>query len=470
MDRPGVNRRMDFDEVQYEQLVNAAIAAVKGGDFQQARTLLTKATEFKPGDPEPWIWLSRATRDPAEQREYLEYALAADPGNATARRGLILLSGKVDASKMLTEGEGVAPRLPLDVQEGWAAMGYRCPQCGGRMLASTGAASLVCESCGHALQHAGDSVADQAEQVFDFVLPTERGHRWSEAEHSLRCEQCGAVSLLAVGQRLSACAYCGSEALLASTETQDLLAPQVIALFKLDQLHAQQCLEAWLGKGWFIPDDLKRLAKTSTLRPAYYPFWTFDGILEMYWHCVVTEQEFNHERKAPRNGLEFEMFDDELVSGLKGLSTEELAQVTPFDLKDVVPYHSALLAGHAVLAYDKPLSEAALEGRQNVARRLRRDLPNRILIGQSKQNIQTGAMNWSGMTFKHVLLPLWLGIYRYRGREFHLLINGQNGKVGGEKPVDRVKQAAFGAAVFLSVVVAFLILVAAGLYWGWFSF
>jgi Tfp pilus assembly protein PilF len=75
MDRSGYTPRDDFDELQYRRIVNAGIAAVKAGDLQQARQLLHKATEMKLTDPDPWLWLSATTDDPAEQRDYLEYAL-----------------------------------------------------------------------------------------------------------------------------------------------------------------------------------------------------------------------------------------------------------------------------------------------------------------------------------------------------------------------------------------------------------
>ena len=53
--------------------------------------------------------------------------------------------------------------------------------------------------------------------------------------------------------------------------------------------------------------------------------------------------------------------------------------------------------------------------------------------------MRTGAGQWSGITFKHLLLPLWTGTYRYQGKEYRLMINGQMGKVAGKKPRDNVK-------------------------------
>lgn len=115
----GFTPRRAFDEEFYRRTLNAGIAAVKGKDFAEARFLLRKAAEMKPTDPQPWLWLSATTQDPKEQKEYLEYALAADPHNGAARRGLAILSGKLDRSRLLAEGEEVQARQskePLEAQ------------------------------------------------------------------------------------------------------------------------------------------------------------------------------------------------------------------------------------------------------------------------------------------------------------------------------------------------------------------
>jgi hypothetical protein len=65
------------------------------------------------------------------------------------------------------------------------------------------------------------------------------------------------------------------------------------------------------------------------------------------------------------------------------------------------------------------------------------------------------------MTFKHVLVPVWIGTYHYQGKEYHLLVNGQTGKVGGYKPRDTTKVA---MSVLISLAVIGLIIV---LYWLW---
>ena len=57
----------------------------------------------------------------------------------------------------------------------------------------------------------------------------------------------------------------------------------------------------------------------------------------------------------------------------------------------------------------------------------------------------------SDVTFKHVLLPVWLAAYKYRGKTYRFVVNGQSGKVQGERPWSAWKIA---FAVVLGLIVA----------------
>ncbi len=467
MDRPGYTRRMDFDEIQYEQLVHTGIAAVKGNDREQARRLLFKATEMKPTDPEPWLWLSATTDDAEEQRDYLEHAVAADPGNAAARRGLVLLSDKLDRTRLLEEGQGVAPRAPSEPEEAITAQVFTCPQCGGMMKFAPEKEALLCEFCGYAQQPENIPAADSSEQVLDFVLPTTRGHRWAEAQHRLTCEQCGSVSTLPSGRTASECPYCGSRRLIESAETAELVEPQAIGLAQFDEQAAARRVRDWLGRGWFIPDDLRKLALTSAIRPAYYPFWTFDGTLGLGWSCEVNQGGSRSPDWVMRSGVEYEMFDDVLVPGLRALTKIDLSRVEPFELKKVVEFKPEHLAGWTALTYDIPLADASLKAREKVARRVRQQLHNRVEVGRQVRNLQSGATSWSGQTYKYVLLPLWVGSYRYRGHRYWVLVNGQTGKVSGVKPNDPFKAYGIVASLTATLILVGVLLLYLAFYLGW---
>ena len=458
------------DEEHYHQTLLSGIAAAKSGNLEQARTLLQKASEMKPSDPQPWLWLSSTTEDLAERRHYLEYALAADPNNSAARRGLVFLSDKLDKSRVLDEGQSVEVKAADQPLETNSERVFECERCGGKLTYDVDRQLLVCEYCGY--EHAPDltSVADQAEQVLDFVLPTTRGHIWTEAQHRFVCQQCGAVAILASGEQAQTCAHCGSHQLLSSTDTAELIQPNVVAPAKITSPEAIKALRDWLGKGWFIPDDLKKLARPSALRPVYYPFWTFDGILQMNWVCEINQGTSKYPVWTTERGVEFEIFNDEVVPGFSKLNMGDIAQIEPFDLKAVAEYDPAFLADWNVLAYDYPLAEASLDAREKVTKRLKRDLSGKVFPGKDKRNLQSGETNWSGITYKLGLLPIYVGSYHYRGKDYQIYVNGQTGKVAGLKPVDRVKQILFWAMVAAGLIVLVLLGLLLGLNWGWIRF
>jgi hypothetical protein len=66
-------------------------------------------------------------------------------------------------------------------------------------------------------------------------------------------------------------------------------------------------------------------------------------------------------------------------------------------------------------------------------------------------------IRWRNMTYKHLLLPLWLLTVIYDERPFQVYINGVTGEVHGARPYSKVKIA---FAITAGVILAILIIVA----------
>jgi hypothetical protein len=243
----------------------------------------------------------------------------------------------------------------------------------------------------------------------------------------------------------------------------------MIGLARINEQQAVSRLRLWLGNGWFIPDDLKTLARTSRLRPAYYPFWAFDGTLQMKWVCQVNEGTSRDPLWVARQGVETEIFNDVMVPGLRSMDARALSQSEPFRLKELVEFKPEILAGWKTLTYNLPLEDAAVKAREKVTRKLRRELYSRVFLGYEKRDLRSGGVSFSELTSKLALLPVWVGTYRYRGKRYRLLINGQTGKVGGEKPIDSFKVVGLILIVLVTLAVFFLSVWALGLLLGWFN-
>ncbi len=75
----------------------------------------------------------------------------------------------------------------------------------------------------------------------------------------------------------------------------------------------------------------------------------------------------------------------------------------------------------------------------------------RFDIGGDRQRIHTVQTDVRDITFKHILLPVWLAAYKYNGKTFRFVVNGQTGRVQGERPWSAWKIA---GAVILGLIVA----------------
>jgi hypothetical protein len=75
----------------------------------------------------------------------------------------------------------------------------------------------------------------------------------------------------------------------------------------------------------------------------------------------------------------------------------------------------------------------------------------RNAIGGDVQEVHRMDIQHSDRTYKHVLLPCWLGAYLFGGKSYHLCVNARTGEVQGERPYSWVK---IGFAVLAALIVA----------------
>jgi Zn finger protein HypA/HybF involved in hydrogenase expression len=453
----------------FDSLLREGIAAVQRGNKNLAWSLLTQAARMDPSDANPWLWLAKTTDEQDEKRDYLEQALAADPENPLARRGLDWINGKhAESGEVFLPDRFKQPQGSGEPVNAQVMETFICPGCGGRQVYIIQESELVCESCG--LNQAVDQLASvDDEKYIGYVLPTERGHRWAVSQQRMACERCGAHSLWPAGQVAVACPFCGSHQLIVSDETKELVDPQAIVIMQIDEKKVLDQAIGWLRSGWIAPDDLKDAAGSVHLRPAYYPFWTFDGTLELQWSCEVNEGSANQPRWYVRKGVEYEIFDDVLVPGLRSMEVIHLEDLGKYDLKEMVAFKSEFLAGWPALTYDRSLAQAALKAREKVVQGVRRGLSVRILPGQQVRDLRTGTLKWRGMAFRHVLLPVWVGGYHYKGVSYRVLINGQTGTVAGDKPRDTIKLAGIIASILATLIVLGLLGAYIASVMGWLS-
>ncbi len=109
----------------------------------------------------------------------------------------------------------------------------------------------------------------------------------------------------------------------------------------------------------------------------------------------------------------------------------------PWDLHNLRPYQPEYLSGFKVESYtigiEEGFTEAGNRREPIIKKTIRRD------IGGDEQRINTMQTSYSNVTFKHILLPVWISAYHYRDNTYRFLINANTGEVQGKRLYSVIK-------------------------------
>lgn len=345
---------------------------------------------------------------------------------------------------------------------------FPCPSCGSELRFDPASQGLLCPHCGHA-EPIG--VTAQAIPELDLRAVAERALPAAAMEEIrvTRCGSCGAEIEFDAALHAKECPFCAAP-LVADTGVSRHIKPQAQLSFLVSEAEAHAAMAKWLGRLWFAPSDLAAYARAERrMTGVYAPYWTYDAETETDYegrrgvvrhetrHVPVTvngrratqPQQVARVDWSPARGRVRRRFDDVLVLASAGLPKRYADAVAPWDLSALAPYDPRFLAGFRAEAYTRGVEDGYGEAKaimnQTITGDVRRD------IGGDQQQITRLDTRVGALTFKHVLLPVWLAAFRYRGRSFRFVVNGRTGAVEGERPYSTVKIV---LAVLLALAIA----------------
>jgi len=348
---------------------------------------------------------------------------------------------------------------------------FPCAACGAQAQWNPAKQLLVCPFCGTAAPFKVDEATGAIEEL-DLVkalreLPDdERG--WQADKRTVQCQSCKAVSVFdpeRVGQN---CDFCGSPALVDYKEIKAPIRPQSLLPFTVTDASVREQIRKWYASKWLAPGKLKTRALVDRVHGIYIPYWTFDAHVVCpwdaeaghYYYTTETYQEGGHTRTrqvrhvrwVPASGEVQHFFDDEPVPGTRGVSHALLAQVEPFPTSELRPYDRAFLSGFVVEHYQIVLFDAAKRSEDAMADKLRAMCAAQV-PGDTYRDLQIHPV-YSGRTFKHILVPVWLLTYNFGAKAYQVVVNGVTGRMAGEYP----KSAWKIALLVLAAIIIFLVI------------
>ena len=373
---------------------------------------------------------------------------------------------------------------------------FPCKSCGAKLSFSPGTTSLKCDFCGAVNEFDEHTTIVEECDLDLWLTKLEAEHEKHDQEH-LQCKNCGGEQTLPANLYASACIFCGTP-ITSQSYAQRLIKPKSLVPFKVTKLQAQDKWRGWLRSLWMSPNALKKYAQSDGgIKGLYVPYWTFDANTRTQysgrrgddrtesdttthssgervtqtrtvtdWNNVSGEVSFFHnDILVPGSKTAFGANDQAGANlSIAGAGIVGSAIMSAFSTKlrtwntgELVPYQDEYITGFQAEAYSVDLKSGFVKGRDVIDAKVQSLV--RADIGGDHQRIDSLNTQYSHLTFKHILLPMWVSAYLFKGKTYRFVVNGQTGEVEGESPKSGWK-IFFLVAGILFVMFLFLVVFA----------
>ena len=321
----------------------------------------------------------------------------------------------------------------------------KCPNCGATVTFDPATGGMHCEYCGYTCElPKPEEGNDVCEMDFESALHKE-SFNWGEQKKSVECKQCGAVSIYDALETAAVCPFCGSTNVMPAAK-ENTIAPGAVCPFAVTKEQAGKHFEKWLKKKWFAPRKAKKNARPEAFQGIYLPYWTYDAQTTSNFtaragYDKTVKDKDGHSRTETDwrrvVGVYQEFFDDVTVMASKRQENSGVKDCEPFDFSKLVPYTPRVMAGFSAERYSIGLKEGWHMAQQTIQSHLHSNIPSYVRRHWNADRADSVRFStlYSRITYKYLLVPVWISSFKYKEKVFQFAVNGQTGKVGGKAPV-----------------------------------
>lgn len=335
---------------------------------------------------------------------------------------------------------------------------YQCPNCGGGLGFDPEKQKYACEYCMSEFEEK-ELVKPKAETVRENLRP--------EAEEPVlyTCPSCGAEIVTDGTTAATFCYYCHNPVIL-SGRLSGQYHPDYVIPFSLEKEKAAEIFNKWMKGKRYVPKEFYSQEQIEKITGVYFPYLLYsckaDGRLDAkaqrlrVWisgDLRYTETKtYDINRKGamevsfvPRNALK--KANRKLVEG-----------VFPYEMKSLRPFHMGFLSGFLAERRDMDQTDFVNEVEMEV-RKFAADTLKNSISSYDSLRIQNETVQLQNERWEYALLPVWTLTYHdtFKDEIYYFAVNGQNGKVCGQLPVDKARLTMLFLQIFFPVLIAMLI-------------
>ncbi len=332
-----------------------------------------------------------------------------------------------------------------------------CKGCSAKLVYKPGTQMLACQYCGSE-NEIEISVQVIEEQDFNAILSQAETLSEKQEVTTIKCEACGAQISFQENIASDSCAFCGNHIVLEKGTRNNLMQPKAVLPFGIDKKKSIELYKKWINGLWFAPGDLKRFAQhDNKLQAMYLPYWTYDSNTYTHYYgqrgtnhhttesyttiengkSVSKTRTVTHISWQNVSGSVSNQFDDVLVVASKSLPAHYLDILEPWDLKNLQAFNPSFLSGYVTETYQIDVKEGFLLAKDKMKAKIKGTIC--ADIGGDHQKVDSMNVSYNDITFKHILLPVYISTYKYKTKVYRFMINARTGELQGERPYSWIK-------------------------------
>ncbi len=335
----------------------------------------------------------------------------------------------------------------------------KCDGCGANMTFDPATQLLKCPHC--------ESVKDFEKgtnvQEIDILTAFSQGEEWKDESSVYRCENCGAVVVLKIGETATLCPYCQTAHVVKSSEVVGLK-PNALYPFTITTETARERARLYVKSKWFAPKKFKKNLVADNFKGVYQPCFTFDSNTQSSYVGKIGKRRTRtvgsgKNRRTETyidwryiSGSHTEFFNDVLINGDSAYSQKTLDKILPYREIELKEYANDYLTGYMAKRSDRTVEDCWNDAKSEIDELIKKSILSKYSYDVVDYlNVST---THNEVTYKYVLIPVYLLNYRYNKKLYTMHINGNTGKVTGKTPISPWKVL---LAVGIGLATCFLI-------------
>ncbi len=357
------------------------------------------------------------------------------------------------------------------------SVSYQCPHCGAALEYNTEKQGFKCLFCDSEFKESEikKEFAENEQIKLDTADP-ELSAQQKEIEEFTgtsalyNCPNCGAGVICGELDASVRCHFCHTPVILTGRLSGEFK-PDLIIPFATGEEVAKKAFADYTKGKFLLPNGFKKNAQIVEISRLYVPYWLKSGLVNT--RLVANCKKIRTWRSGDRRYTNTKVFrverEAELAfirvpcDGSKRIPDELMESIEPFNYAGIKPFSMSYLSGCAAEKYDVLYSEAETAIDLRIMAAAQEELKADI-SGYSSVSVTECNSRYDQSVGVYALLPVWFLNYRFRGKDYPFVVNGQTGASFGILPVSGIKTALFSLGLFIGIGAVCLLL--GGMFFG----